>query len=63
MRAETKSGFDVCSGKKQLQAAKKQAEVGGNGKVRAVCSLCKKVDTMSFGENLELLRKKNQLSY
>ena len=47
---------------KQLQVAEKQTEVGGNGKVRAVCSLCKEVDTMSFGENLQLIRKKNQLS-
>ena len=46
----------------QLQVAEEQTEVGGKSSVRAVYSLCKEVDTMSFGENLQLIRKKNQLS-
>ncbi len=47
---------------KQLQVAEKQTEVGGSGSVHAVYSLCKEDNTMSFGENLYLIRKKNQLS-
>ena len=47
---------------KQLQVAKKQIEVGGKDDVQAVCSLCKEDDNMSFGENLQKIRKKNQLS-
>ena len=60
-RDEAKSGFDVLL-KKQLQVAGKQTEVGGNRSVYAACSQYKEVDTMSFGENLQLIRKKNQLS-
>ncbi len=47
---------------KQLQVAGKQIEVGGKTEFHAVCSFCKEEDNMSFGENLQKIRKKNQLS-
>jgi len=46
----------------QLQVAKKQADVGGNCAIQAVYFFCKEDDIMSFGENLQTIRKKNQLS-
>ena len=46
----------------QLQVAERQTEVGGKGTVQALLSLCKEDDSMSFGENLQTIRKKNQLS-
>ena len=39
-----------------------QTEVGRNCSVHAAYSLCKEDDRMSFGENLQTVRKKNQLS-
>ena len=46
----------------QLQVAERQIEVGRKNAAQALQSLCKEDDTMSFGENLQMLRKKNQLS-
>ena len=46
----------------QLQVAQKQTEVGGKKAVEALCSCCKEDDIMSFGENLQTIRRKNQLS-
>ena len=46
----------------QLQVAQKQTEVGGKKAVEALCSYCKEDDIMSFGENLQTIRRKNQLS-
>ena len=46
----------------QLQVAQRQIEVGRKNATQALQSLCKEDDTMSFGENLQMLRKKNQLS-
>ena len=46
----------------QLQVAEEQTEVGGNFPVQALYCPYKEVDTMSFGENLQTIRKKNQLS-
>ena len=60
--ADHGNGSQHCSSKKQLQVAQEQTEVGGKSSLRAVYSLCKEVDRMSFGENLQLIRKKNQLS-
>ncbi len=37
-------------------------EVGSKNEAQAVRSFCKEDDIMSFGENLQMLRKKNQLS-
>ncbi len=48
--------------KMQLQVAEKQIEVGGKSTAQALHFLCKEDDIMSFGENLQMLRKKNQLS-
>ena len=47
---------------RQLQVAEMQTEVGRNCSVHAAYSLCKEDDLMSFGENLQTVRKKNQLS-
>ena len=46
----------------QPQVAERQIEVGGNCAAQAVCSCQKEDDTMSFGENLQRLRKQHQLS-
>ena len=46
----------------QLQVAKRQTEVGRKNEVQAVCSFCQEDDSMSFGENLQMLRRKNRLS-
>lgn len=46
----------------QLQVAKMQIEVGGNCTVNAVYFFCKEDDNMSFGDNLQAIRKSNQLS-
>ena len=56
------TGCEALLWQMQLQVAEKQTEVGGNCSVRAVSSHCKEDDFMSFGENLQLIRKKNQLS-
>ena len=48
--------------KTQLQVAERQIEVGRKNAAQALCSFCKEDDIMSFGENLQMLRKKNQLS-
>lgn len=48
--------------KMQLQVAEKQIEVGGKSTAQVLHFLCKEDDIMSFGENLQMLRKKNQLS-
>ena len=39
-----------------------QIEVGGIIEIQAVCSFWKEDDNMSFGDNLQTIRKKNQLS-
>ena len=55
--------MDSCSIQEcNFKLRKMQTEVGGYCSVRVVCSLCKEDDTMSFGENLQLIRKKNHLS-
>lgn len=46
----------------QLQVAERQIEVGRKNTAQAVCSFCKEDDIMSFGKNLQAIRKKNQLS-
>ncbi len=46
----------------QFQVAKRQTEVGRKDVAHALHSICKEDDIMSFGENLQMLRKKNQLS-
>ena len=49
-------------GIKQLQVAEMQIEVGRKSAAQALHSLHKEDDIMSFGHNLQALRKKNQLS-
>ena len=46
----------------QLQVAEKQTEVGRKSAAQALRSFRKEDDIMSLGENLQMLRKKNQLS-
>lgn len=46
----------------QLQVAERQIEVGRKKTFHALCSSCKEDVIMSFGENLQKLRRKNQLS-
>jgi DNA-binding transcriptional regulator YiaG len=46
----------------QLQVAQKQTRVGGKNAVQTINSGYKEDSMMSFGNNLQTLRKKNQLS-
>ena len=46
----------------QLQVAERQIEVGRKSEAQALHSFYEEDDIMSFGKNLQMLRKKNQLS-
>ena len=58
-------GFDAVGWQQermQLQVAERQAEVGRKSEAQALHFLYKEDEIMSFGKNLQMLRKKNQLS-
>lgn len=46
----------------QLQVAEKQTQVGGKSTAHVLRSFCQEEYIMSFGEKLQMIRKKNQLS-
>ena len=46
----------------QLQVAEMQTRVGRQSGAQAIYSIYKEENIMSFGKNLQMLRKKNQLS-